>query len=190
MKKTGNPVETLVKEYMNDYNRWQYGVSNGIGDPYWPDGTNLNLLRNHLIYYLGELDELIQGQNMPILPELPPEMPAEYMAREEEILKEGVLTLEKYGQNEAYQYIKNHAKKLTFNQQNDIGVMNVLNYYNSLEEALKDKDLVVIRRHCVGQEGYIKSMTDCANEMNQIINVRGYQLTIMDILKESEEHEI
>ena len=41
MKKTGNTVETLVKEYMNDYNRWQYGVSNGIGDPYWPDGTNL-----------------------------------------------------------------------------------------------------------------------------------------------------
>lgn len=37
---------------------WKYVYENGSGDPFWADGVNLNLIRNHVIYYLRQLKEL------------------------------------------------------------------------------------------------------------------------------------
>ena len=38
--------------------RWNHLLKHGGSDPFWPDGTNMNLVRNHVIYYLHEIAEL------------------------------------------------------------------------------------------------------------------------------------
>jgi hypothetical protein len=41
---------------------WKEVKAKGTTDPFWPDGTNLNLVRNHIIYDKGKLRELCKGR--------------------------------------------------------------------------------------------------------------------------------
>ena len=47
----------LEKELNDSFRRWAHIIKNGAGDPHWPDGTNLNLIRNHIIYYKRMCEE-------------------------------------------------------------------------------------------------------------------------------------
>lgn len=50
-KKPEAQLETYRSEAHGTINRWRHIAVNGCSDPFWPDGGNMNLLRNHLIYY-------------------------------------------------------------------------------------------------------------------------------------------
>ena len=60
---------------------------NGGSDPFWSDGSNLNMTRNLIIH----IKEIIEKENsLFLLPdcfyrEIPPELPRDYMARPDEI---------------------------------------------------------------------------------------------------------
>lgn len=45
------------KEVQRSFDRWNEIAKNGAGDPFWPDGTNMNLVRNHIIYFYRKMDE-------------------------------------------------------------------------------------------------------------------------------------
>lgn len=45
------------KEVDRSFDRWNEIAYKGAGDPFWPDGTNMNLVRNHIIYYYKKMDE-------------------------------------------------------------------------------------------------------------------------------------
>lgn len=65
MKKKNTFLLDLAKftEYLkNDYKRWSDVFKNGCSDPFWTDGVNINLCRNHVIYAKRELEELL-GDN-------------------------------------------------------------------------------------------------------------------------------
>ncbi|MDO4720522.1 MAG: hypothetical protein Q4A78_07655 [Peptostreptococcaceae bacterium] len=55
---------SIQEEYIRDWNHWRKMYLYGCQDPNWPDGVNLNLVRNHL------LNEVRQGaippEEMPI----------------------------------------------------------------------------------------------------------------------------
>ena len=68
----------IEKELNDSFRRWAHIMKNGAGDPFWPDGTNLNLVRNHIIYYKQKCEEAN------FLPEayyieLPPKVAEDYM---------------------------------------------------------------------------------------------------------------
>ena len=46
--------------------RWKQHKQNGCNDPGWPDGVNMNLLRNHLISYKRQIKELCAEHNLPL----------------------------------------------------------------------------------------------------------------------------
>ncbi len=50
--------ENLTRELNESIRRWHDIFKNGCSDPFWPDGVNLNLVRNHIIYFLGELNKI------------------------------------------------------------------------------------------------------------------------------------
>lgn len=56
----------------------------GCSDPFWPDGTNMNLTRNHVIYEKRQIDELCEAHGLPVPPEryieTPPKVPEQYYA--------------------------------------------------------------------------------------------------------------
>lgn len=61
-------IEQILIEIENEYARWNHIANNGCQDPFWPDGCNMNLIRNHIIYWYNilatkraaELDEKAQ----------------------------------------------------------------------------------------------------------------------------------
>ena len=62
---------------------WTFINENGCNDPFWPDGCNLNLTRNHIISYKRAIAELCEKTGM-TLPEeyflkVPSEVDDNYM---------------------------------------------------------------------------------------------------------------
>lgn len=85
-KTTAEDLQELEAELKERYERWNYILTHRTSDPYWPDGVNMNLVRNHCSYYRRQIKELCENRGLP-LPEiydkpLPPEMPMDFMATE------------------------------------------------------------------------------------------------------------
>ena len=86
-KKTPTPAEQLTElthELVREFNWWKSTNELGCNDPFWPDGTNMNLIRNHVLHFKGEIRKLCEetGLNLPeeyYIP-TPPEVQNNYMA--------------------------------------------------------------------------------------------------------------
>ncbi len=79
-------IKQLSKELVEELKHWQYLREHGCQDPFWADGVNMNLTRNHIIYYKMRLLELCPDGNLPeeyYLP-TPPEVDDNYLARRNE----------------------------------------------------------------------------------------------------------
>ena len=78
---------------------WKHINECGCNDPFWPDGCNMNLVRNHIIYYRGKIEELCMEQDMTLPPEyylpVPKEVSSAYMAHYNQ--KERVQRLQQTG---------------------------------------------------------------------------------------------
>ena len=68
-KEEMNPIEKYAQQIVREINQWNYILENGCNDPFWPDGTNMNLTRNHIISYKREIAEYCEATGT----ELPPE---------------------------------------------------------------------------------------------------------------------
>lgn len=53
-------ISKAKAELQRDIDRWNEINQSGCNDPFWPDGTNMNLVRNHIIFDLRRLAELEQ----------------------------------------------------------------------------------------------------------------------------------
>ena len=80
--------EQKVKQYciqiQKEISQWKDINQNGCNDPFWPDGCNMNLTRNHIIYEQEQIRKICE-ENQITLPEeyylsIPPEVDMNYMA--------------------------------------------------------------------------------------------------------------
>lgn len=59
----GKKVEVTPQVYAMQirycYKHWKDIYNNGCNDPFWCDGTNLNLVRNHIEYYRRKIEEML-----------------------------------------------------------------------------------------------------------------------------------
>ena len=79
------------EEQLNDYReqirerieRWETLRKAGCSDPFWCDGSNLNLVRNHIIYNKGKVMEICEELGLPLPEEyyfpIPPKLPKDFM---------------------------------------------------------------------------------------------------------------
>lgn len=42
-------LDLLCSQIIRERDHWNYINENGCNDPFWPDGSNINLTRNHII---------------------------------------------------------------------------------------------------------------------------------------------
>ncbi len=80
--------EQIQAELDHEFAVWNEIAQNGCSDPSWPDGANMNLTRNHIIYFYRLLRERRRSQTQislfdapgeaPQRP-VPPEVPERYM---------------------------------------------------------------------------------------------------------------
>ena len=77
-------VKSYSEQIRKEIGQWKDINQNGCNDPFWSDGCNMNLTRNHIIYE-QELIRKICEENQITLPEeyylsIPPEVDMNYMA--------------------------------------------------------------------------------------------------------------
>ena len=94
-KQLEEAIANHAAEYKQWYHYWKYGGQ----DPCWPDGSNMHLIRNHIIYYKRQIKELCEqiGCELPecYAEALPPEVDSNYMACPDEIRDGARIALEK-----------------------------------------------------------------------------------------------
>lgn len=53
-------LDLLCSQIIRERDHWNYINENGCNDPFWPDGCNMNLTRNHIISYKRDIAELCE----------------------------------------------------------------------------------------------------------------------------------
>ena len=89
-------IEYLKKEIQTEIERWHRIYKEGCSDPFWHDGTNLNLTRNHILYYQAELNDIYKKDGQvdiydilqPPEFEVPPKVDEHYMAKDRKLIWE------------------------------------------------------------------------------------------------------
>ena len=175
----------LDSELKDRYERWEYLKQYGGSDPFWEDGCNMNLVRNHIIYIKHQMQE--QGIQSELLnKEIPPEVDATYMARTDEIRENAKKALAEYKANKDYKYLLSVVDRLNKKQIKETCIKNAIGYCRGLEQFIKNDNLVDMRRHerC---EHYLQSFSDCRKKVAEILEEPAVfekrQLSIMDFIE-------
>ena len=77
-------INSLCEEMKNDLNRWENIRIHGGYDPNWPDGVNMNLIRNHIFSYKRQIFELCKENGLKLPDDyyccgIPPEVDQGYL---------------------------------------------------------------------------------------------------------------
>ena len=172
----GKNKENLTEELAKSFERWEYLKEHGGSDPFYADGGSMNLVRNHIMNYKNRMVEEYGGdyEKYPEIfyRELPPKINDNYMARAGEIKDGAAQALEYYISDPNFHYLLANKDMLTEKEAKQISLHNVLGYASGLAKAIKDGDLITMRRHAGRPENYLKSFAQCATRMMKIINDR------------------
>ena len=92
-------IKNCREEIVKCIGHWKDIKDNGCHDPFWADGVNMNLARNHILYNKSMLFEICTQENIPIPDEYylqtPPEVNSNYMANLQQ--RERVKRLRQHG---------------------------------------------------------------------------------------------
>lgn len=162
--------ENLLEELKKAYAQWESLYKQGGSDPFYPDGVNLNLVRNHILYFKRQIEETqpLYKNSEAYQRELPPQVEDGYMARAKEIRDNAKTTLTAYKTDPYYQYLLHHWEELDDVGLKKTSIRPVLNYAQALETAIQEDDLVTMRRH-ERAERYLDSFRACAEKVRDVL---------------------
>lgn len=90
-----------AKDIIKELEVWNYINENGCQDPFWADGMNMNLVRNHIVYAKNQILQLAEkGEEIPeeyYIP-TPPEVDDNYIVKDNKYYKIRSKRLEKQGE--------------------------------------------------------------------------------------------
>lgn len=171
-----------------DLARWNDLYHNGGSDPFYEDGANLNLVRNHIIYYRRQCEEELQSEEYPkeYFEPVPQVVDNKYMAKADEIREHARSTLQAYLSDSDYKYLRENISRLTEEQKKQISIVNVLNYVEGLKDAIENDELVWMRRH-EEPDIYLDSFRECRARTEKIFKAGRKmpegQLSIFDLFE-------
>lgn len=77
-------IKNLCADIIREIGHWEHMNVHGGSDPFWSDGVNMNLTRNHIISDKRKIAEICMENNMPLPEEMyipiPPVVDDYYMA--------------------------------------------------------------------------------------------------------------
>lgn len=86
---------------LQNLEEWQTIKEQGCQDPFWADGINMNLVRNHVIYEKRRLLEICEALNEPLPEEYylstPPKVADNYLCKHNQYFAERKKRLEQWG---------------------------------------------------------------------------------------------
>ena len=173
-KKETNWEEELRKSYQN----WEYLSHFGGHDPGWPDGVNMNLVRNHIIYEKRMLIES-KPDRLPDIyfRETPPEVDSNFMARKKEIRENALNTLYMLETHPDYKYLFTKLNDVTDIQK---ALLSPIRTARILKEAIDAGDYIAMRRY-EKTERYMELLERNAEAVRNLV-LPERQLTFEDLL--------
>ena len=140
--------DRLSKLLIESRERWADLYENGGSDPFWPDGVNLNLVRNHILWYRHQIEEHLSPENYPECYHrpIPPEVDQGYIADKEGILADAKRTLETVMHTADYAYLSSYPNTHRMNEEIDkrLSIVRTMRY---LRDAIDRMDYVFMRRY-------------------------------------------
>lgn len=182
-------VENPVQELQSAFDQWDALHEHGAHDPFWSDGVNLNLERNHILYYKGRIERELPPKDYPAIYQrpTPPQMPDDYMARADEIRAGAKAALARYRGDKDYQYLASRVEPLNPMNEKRLCVRNVIGYAKGLEAAIREDDLITMRRH-ENSDTYLESFAECARRVRELKPRENEQMSLFydDFTEEKE----
>lgn len=179
-----SPEELLneaVANHESSFESWQSYREFGGQDPFWADGCNMNLIRNHIIYYKRQISELCEQNGLEIPKswerELPPLMDIDYMAQLDKIREGAKKALEKMKGYPAYLELLAIRNVFSPKQLEKISYFNVIGYVTGLEMAIEQDDLLTQRRYCYNN--YLDNFENCLKRSREL-KPESFQLNLFD----------
>lgn len=172
-------IEEALKER---FERWEQIYLHGADDMLWPDGCNLNLIRNHICYYKEQLEKAGYFPEA-YHRETPPKVETRYMARADEIRKHAAEALAVYLKDENYIYLAENAHRACRRDAERTGLENALRHAGNLEEHIKKDSLVEMRRH-EHMERYLNEFKTCREKLQELLDGGGAGKEELKIVQE------
>lgn len=148
-KKTHEEILKELADGLNDsYLRWEYLLKHGGSDPFYADGVNMNLVRNHIIWYKKQIEEQLEENEYPkwYYRELPPEVDHNYMADPDGIRQDAKNTLIALQTCEDFLWLSSHAVRLTPTKENETWLRAALRV-SELKSYIESDKLIDMRRY-------------------------------------------
>lgn len=166
MSKSGKNVD-YAAALENRFARWDYIREHGCSDSFWADGVNMNLVRNHIIYYKQQLSE---EATLFLLPEayyreVPPEVDNNYMARPDEIRLNAARSMQIIDADENLKFVREQSVHLTEKQLKQLCIPAILDYAENLRRAISEDDLLTMRRY-ENPNVYLESFKSAAQKLH------------------------
>ncbi len=186
MSKSGKNVD-YAAALENSFARWDYIHEHGCSDPFWADGVNMNLVRNHIMYYKQKLSE---EATLFLLPEayyreVPPEVDNNFMARPDEIRQNAARSMQIIDEDENLKFVREQSVHLTEKQLKQLCIPAILSYAENLRRAISEDDLLTMRRY-ENLNGYLESFKSAAQKLRSPEILAGMESIPAD---EDEEYE-
>lgn len=162
-----NPVEQL----QSYFDRWDNLYEHGGSDPFYADGSGLNMLRNQIVYGKEAIEKSYSNGDCPEIyyRETPPEVSQDFMVDADGIRLAAKAAMEDYRQDENLQFLLDHADALPPKIAKNLCIGAVIGYATGLESAIAQDDLITMRRHKTHGH-YLESFKSCAD------GIRKFQL--------------
>jgi len=161
-------------DYIREWNCWQSYHNKGGQDPFYADGTNLNLTRNHMIHDI----------NLGVIPPddmlLPPEVPWQYMAQPEEIIERAKTALSLYKATPEFAELKSAQRSIKDKELLRLAQM-IPARITQLEDAIEKNDLVYCRMAGRDPTYYINLAKETAAKCG-LINHTGEQVSLFELM--------
>ena len=186
MSKSGMNVDS-APALENSFARWDFIHEYGCSDPFWADGGNMNLVRNHIMYYKQQLSA---EATLFLLPkayyrEVPPEVDNNYMARPDEIRQNAARSMQIIDADENLKFVQQQSVHLTEKQLKQLCIPAILGYAEFLRRAISEDDLLTMRKK-KNPNGYLESFQSAAQKLRSPEILTGMESIPAD---EDEEYE-
>lgn len=152
-------------QLIESFIRWEYLHKYGGSDPFYSDGCNLNLVRNHIIHHKSKIAEEHPDGNYPDIyyQKTPLEVKNNYMAQADQIRINADQALTICRNDSNYKILLEITDKLSPENKDKTSIDNVIGYVRHLERAIAGNDLIVMRR--ANKDSYIKTFKQCAERV-------------------------
>lgn len=140
-------VEELYQKLEESYDRWNDLYTHGGSDPFWPDGVNLNLIRNHISHYKSQIQQIEGAEQREVLfRPLPEKVDKDYMADAEGIRHRARERLAVLKADPNLQYIRERVPRMKPKDVEKLSLNYAVSIPRIFEQAIQQDDLVVMRR--------------------------------------------